>query len=189
MFFSVVFNFWISVFFTIIVCLKLIGCNKWTKSLVVSNYPLAQILYWKLLLWDASYPEYSYYKFFDTWCNYRQYIQLVFIVYKRAIVFTSTNFLKTFIENWVLDNLWLMDDYNLFFSIESVWNNNLSFLNFLCCNKLKSQQIINCLILSYKFTLFYLYHACNLWSLNSYGKYNEVIKLTYHISLLGNIFY
>ena len=43
LFFFAIFNFCINVFFTIIVCLKLIGCTKWTKSLVVSNYPLANV--------------------------------------------------------------------------------------------------------------------------------------------------
>ena len=167
LFFSAVFNFWINLFFTIIFCLKLIGRNKWTKSLIVSNYPLVQILNWKLPLWDVLRNR----------CSHIQNAPIInssilgvtigsiFIYFSLSInelLSLRLNFMKTFIKNLILDNIWVMDDYNLFFSIKSVWNNNLSFLNFRCCNKLKSQQIINCLILSYKFTLLYLYHACNL---------------------------
>ena len=40
------------------------------------------------------------------------------IVYERFIVFASINFLKIFVDNLVLGNLWVMAGYNVFLSIK-----------------------------------------------------------------------
>ena len=54
-------------------------------------------------------------------------------------------------------------------------NNNLSGFNLRCCNLTPLLTQLICLIVNYKFTLFY--YACNFRSLNSYyGSYNEVFK-------------
>ena len=56
-----------------------------------------------------------------------------------------------------------------------MWNNHLSDLNLRSCNLTTLVTQMICLIVNYKFILFY--HACNFWSLNSYcGSYNEVFK-------------